>query len=633
VAERVRPGGGGRRPDRLVRPRRRWGALVLLVALAMVTGCASIPVAGPVELGREISTEERVPRSAPVIASPPRDGSSPVEVLGGFLRASADFRERHDTAREFLVPQLRTSWDPEAGTTVYSTAGDSYGLEPLEPFEPFEPLEVAGPPDALEDAAVRMTADVVATIDQDGQYTRAPLGEVLDTTFTFSRVDGQWRIANLPPALYLAQFDVSQAYRQLDLYFLDPTGDIVVPNTVFVPVLPGLQTALVRRLLSGPTPRMAPALRTAFPAGTDLAVSAVGVDADGVATVDLNQAVLQASSGVREQMAAQLVWTLTQPGTGVESVTITVDGAEAEPISTPEEQTRGTWASFNPAGVMSNAHAYLIRDGEVGTLTGSEFVPLPAALGAGAGTLRRPAVSLDDVLIAGLTPDGQQALGGVIGASVGLVSRFAGTDLAPPAWGPGNLLWVLDRAPEASALWVLPPTGEAVPVALPDLGTSRVVAVRPSRDGTRVALIVDDPGPVPEQAAPAPAVAGPPVGRVVGDRVLVGVVRRGEGLEGMAITNVHAVAPALGALTDVAWVEPTRLMVLGHGGTGAPAPFSVDADGYEVEALATTAGLTSIAAGPELRPILGGTTEGEVVQYAGGEWVPIGVGTEPAYPG
>lgn len=596
-------------------PRRTPVALLAaFVAASLLGGCASIPVAGPVQPGLEIRLDDPEPGSAPVIASPPRPGSDPVEILQGFLQASADFRGDHETARLFLDPATRRSWQPDAGTTVYSVAGDDYGIR--------RTYSVAG-------EAVRLEAEVVATIDEYGQYTPVP-DQTLDTVFTFTRVSGEWRIASVPPGLYLTPFEVSETYRQVELYFLSPDREIVVPNLVFVPVLPGLPTALVRRLLSGPTPRLEPAVTTAFPGGTDLAVSAVAV-ADGVASVDLNRVALQATGEVRDQMVAQLVWTLTQLPE-VESVQVTIDGSEAGPGSVPTEQTRENWASYDPNELLSTTAVYLVRDGQVGTLTGSEFVPLPGRLGRGEIALRWPAVSLDGSRIAGLNPDGNVLLAGRIEAEDDLVNRFAGVDLAPPAYGPEGLLWVLDRDPENNSVWVLPPSGEQTRVTLPVLGDSRVVAVRPSRDGIRVALVIDDPGePATDEETASPSQAGP--GQVVGDRLLVGVLRRGPGLAGLAVQNAQPVAPEIDTITDLAWADPARLLVLGAQDEGAPAPFAIDADGSSVEALVPTPGLTSIAAGPEQLPVLAGTSEGEVVQYSGRRWVPIGRGTEPAYPG
>ncbi len=126
-----------------------------------------------------------------------------------------------------------------------------------------------------------------------------------------TRVDGEWRIASLDNGLVLTQSDVQETFRQLNLYFLAPSRRVLVPDTVFLPSAPGLSTALVTRLLGGPTEELAAATTTAFPRGTSLAVSSVPVR-DGIAQVNLDASALKADGAARALMSAQLVWTLKQ---------------------------------------------------------------------------------------------------------------------------------------------------------------------------------------------------------------------------------------------------------------------------------------------------------------------------------
>ncbi len=47
--------------------------------------------------------------------------------------------------------------------------------------------------------------------------------------------DGEFRIAGPPDALIVPQSWYAQRFRQVSLYFFDPTSQVLVPDPVFVP--------------------------------------------------------------------------------------------------------------------------------------------------------------------------------------------------------------------------------------------------------------------------------------------------------------------------------------------------------------------------------------------------------------
>ena len=568
--------------------------------------------------GRAVAVEERPDVAAPIFASPPRAGDQPDDVIRGFIAASADFQRDHETARLYLAPEASERWNPDAGTTIYRVTGAG-GVS-----------TVATAP-AGSEAGVVLAGEILARIDDRGQYRRSVPGEALAATFGLRKVSGQWRINALPDGLALTPREVSETYGQLDLYFLDPERRVVVPDPVFVPTLPGVPTALVRRLLAGPSAALAPAVASAVPAGTGLAVTSVVVT-DGVADVVLDSVALTADPEGREQLAAQLVWTLTQLPE-IQSVRISADETD---IGTPDADglhTRESYRSYDPAALTGTIAAYVHREGSLGTLSQGRFTPVPGIFGSGQAPVRRAAVSLDRSRIAGLNASGTAVLEARTGADAPLATRFLGQDLAPPAWGVGPLLWVVERGADPG-VWVVPAESEPVRVTLPDLGGAKVVAARPSRDGTRIALALDDPDVPPSPlVAPAPTVAGPPVGGVVGDRLVTGVLRRGASRADLTVEGLHEPAPELVGITDLSWSDATEVAVLGSL-EGAPAqPLTISVDGSVVRSLGVRPGLTSITAAPGQRPLFGGTAEGVIVALTGGRWVPAGLGTEPAYPG
>ena len=91
-------------------------------------------------------------------------------------------------------------------------------------------------------------------------------GATLSDDFALPRVDGEWRIAAAPDGLRPRRRRREPcAYRSYNLYFLDPTQR---PARARPGVRPGQQsgiaTSLVRSVLLGPTPWLAPAVSTAF---------------------------------------------------------------------------------------------------------------------------------------------------------------------------------------------------------------------------------------------------------------------------------------------------------------------------------------------------------------------------------
>lgn len=598
---------------------RRVVALLLLCALA--AGCASLPTEGPVRAGRDVSVEERPELAAPIFAAAPRQGAEPREVVRGFLAAGVDVKRDHETARLYLTPDVRGGWNPQSGTTVYRFSDEAS-------------IEVVDPPAGAE-AGVRLSADLLGRIDAEGRFAPAPPGERLETVFGLRQgQDSQWRITTPPEGLLLTATEVAESHRRLDLYFLDPDRAVVVPDPVFVPAQAGIVTALVRRLLSGPTSALAPAVTTAFPAGSQLAVASVLVE-EGVAEVVLDDAALAAGSEARVQMVAQLVWTLTQLRE-VTAVRVRAGQSDLGRGDGQGRQTRDLYAAYDPSGLGASSPV-VVGGGALSTLVSlgeGDLVPVGGPLGDPALTVARPAISLDGSTVAGLDATGEALLVGRLGSGSEVATRFVGEDLAPPSWSQGPLLYVVDRGGDPG-LWVLPRDGEAQRVELPDLGGSSLVAARPSRDGTRMALVLDDPAvPAPaEDLALAEGTLG--VGQVVGDRLLVGSIRRAGSREAplAAVQNLTEIAHEVGTITDLAWAGATEVVVLGDVRGAAAQPVRLSVDGWVVEPTSVLPGLVSITAAPGARPLLGSTSGGEVVQYSGRRWSIVAAGASPAYPG
>jgi hypothetical protein len=568
--------------------------VVVAVALVAVllSGCASLPTSGPVRAGRDLQAEpDNV--GVRVIGQPPLAGARPQDIVRGFLQASADFVNDHAVARLYLTPAARERWRPSTGTAVYDRSEGPFSVEPSS----------AG--------KVALTATEVATIDGQGHYRRTPAGTRLTRSFPMTRVDGEWRIASLDNGLVLTQSDVQETFRQLNLYFLAPSRRVLVPDTVFLPAAPGLSTALVARLLSGPTEDLAAATTTAFPRGSSLAVSSVPVR-DGIAQVNLDASALKADAATRALMSAQLVWTLKQLPE-FQGLRLMVEGDDLSVPDQGQVQSRDAWSGYDPVGLAQGADAFAIRTGRLGRIVEGRFTPVPGTAGSGRPALRRPAISLDGARAAAVTDGGRALMTGRMAEGEAFVERLRGSQLSTPSWDAAGNLWVVD-AP-VGRVWMIPDgTRDPVAVTVPEVPAGRVTEVRVAHDGARVAVVA---------------------GTGTQARLYVGSIVRGPaGSPTAGVKGLTEILPQLRSVHSVAWADASTLAVLGAQSGGLVAPFLTDTDGYEVAPVEPETGLVSVAAAPRPRPLLAGTGSGRIAQYTTGRgWVDLGPGADPAYPG
>ena len=572
--------------------RRRTVVPLVTLAAAVLAGCSSLPTSGPVRPGRDLQAD-RADIGVRVIGQPPVAGASPQEIVRGFLQAGADFVNDHAVARLYLAPVASQQWKPNTGTSVYDRSEGAFAVEPT------------------GDGRVALAAAQVASIDGEGHYARTPGATRLSRMFGMTRVDGEWRIASLDNGLVLTRSDVAETFRQLNLYFLAPSRRVLVPDTVFLPAVPGLSTALVTRLLRGPSESIAAAATTAFPRGTSLAVSSVPLR-DGIARVNLDDSVLKADEAARAAISAQLVWTLKQLP-DFQGLRLSVEGDDLGVSGQGQVQPRGAWSDYDPAGLPQDAVAYAVRDGRLARVVDGRFTAVVGPAGDGRLTVARPAVSLDSGQVAGVTERGRVLVTGRFPVDEPLRERLRGTALSGPSWDPAGNVWVVD-AP-VGRVWMVPDgTREPVAIAVPPIAAGRITGLRVARDGARVAVIA---------------------GAGSGARLYVGSIVRGRsGGPTPRLVGLTEVLPELRGVRDVAWSDATTLAVLGSQSGQPLAPLYTDTDGYELEQVEPLPGLVTVAAAPPARPLLAGTESGQIAHYTAGRgWVVLGPGSDPVYPG
>jgi hypothetical protein len=225
------------------------------------------------------------------------------------------------------------------------------------------------------------------------------------------------------------------------VYFLDPGQDVVVPDVVLLPRRPGLADALVRRLLSGPTAYLAPAVRSAMPKGTVLR-SPVTIDQDGVAIVDLSAPAGATAAIDRQALSAQLVWTLRQVPRSAPCDCSS--RASRSPSRAPRSTSgvRDSWPQFDPVVLSPDAVPYVVRSGRLGALRGQQFQPV-GGRPTRAANVRDVAVSIDAATVAWLA--GDAVLTAPVDGTSAAVVQHTASGLHGMSWDRRGVLWVCQR--------------------------------------------------------------------------------------------------------------------------------------------------------------------------------------------
>lgn len=280
-----------------------------LIALAVVltlTGCASLPIAGPVRIGPDLvpTTDGDSFYYSP---SSPFDGASQTEILNGFIAAGTGPQNDYAVAREYLSESIRSSWNPNQEVLIQRSS----------------PQVVISDQDTAE-----LVIDVAATVDADGKYQVTPLGTAKVLEFSFVLENAQWRLSRAPDATVLIRpvFDV--VFSGYSVFFLDRQKRFLVPELRWFPTTPATGTRLANALLGGASNWLKPAVVSAIPTGTRLSIDAVTIE-NRVALVDLTARALVASREDRSLMKFQLEATLSQLP-NVSEVAISIERAMQE---------------------------------------------------------------------------------------------------------------------------------------------------------------------------------------------------------------------------------------------------------------------------------------------------------------
>jgi hypothetical protein len=497
-----------------------------MAAVASLAGCVGMPNSG--SPGTFSATpQDTTPDSNFIGAIPagPEANWSPREIVQGFLYASASYPAYKSIAQQYLVSAVSKTWDPGWSVKVVDQV-------------------VPGSADVSANgrsAVVDVTGTVRASFNGTGQYVGAQQSkggaQTADQQFKLVKVDGHWRITNPPNFRMLTEPNFSQVYKPQDLYFFDPGGQVLVPDAVFVPGASPpstLVTNLVQALRNNPQPDWlkngtAPPAVTAFPSGTKIvSVAVYGT----TATVDLGGTAASASDTTREQISAQLVWTLTGPQSslGIQAVQLEFNGTAWIPTHPPCADTGGLnqspaqkqsmYSCYNPYPAATSAAFYYAGHGQAWSrcapesqvMTGfiGSVVPVfsrtsAARLDQSCGTsvstrsqalpppqphslppLSMVAVSPDNKYAAGVSPGGNSVYVWASGATKPS-SSLTVSGVTAIGWDRRDNLWVA----HGNTTTVVEPTVNGGSHAdIPNTFEGKIIGLGIAPDGIRVAAIV-----------------------------------------------------------------------------------------------------------------------------------------------
>ncbi|OBJ71075.1 MtrAB system accessory lipoprotein LpqB [Mycobacterium sp. 1274756.6] len=451
---------------------------VLLAAMLALAGCAGVPSSSaPQAIGT-------VKRAAPPNLPKPTPDMDPEVLLREFLKATADPANRHLAARQFLTQSASDGWDDAGRATLIDNV---------------QFVQTGGP----QQVSVAMSADILGTLSDMGVFETAA-GRLPDPgPIELVKTAEGWRIDRLPNGVFLDWQQFQETYKRNTLYFVDPTGQTMVPDPRYVAVSDPdqLATELVSKLIAGPRPEMERSVRNLLAAPLRLNGPVTRADGGstgigrgyGGARIDL-QGLTTTDPQSTKLLAAQLIWTLVRADIKGPYV-IDTDGTALDDRFADGWST-GDVAATDPGsaeGAAAGIHALL--GGALAGIDGQRSVVVPGAFGATTHQLSA-ALSRDGRRAASVVgePDKASLWIGELGGGAGQAAE--GRTLSRPSWSLDDAVWVVVDG--KLVLRVIREAGSGRPAHLP-VDSSAVAARFPgeiselqlSRDGTRAAMVIE----------------------------------------------------------------------------------------------------------------------------------------------
>ncbi|MGM1063618.1 LpqB family beta-propeller domain-containing protein [Saccharothrix sp. Mg75] len=448
--------------------------LALPVALLALSGCAAIPTqTSPIPVNPSAGN------ATVAVAPEPVAGIDPLTLVREFVNAAANPENDYAAARAYLTSEAEKTWDTKGAPAIIETT--------------FNTVPTAALSDDDKQRTVLLQGKNVGRLQLEDNSFVQQLGN-LETPVGITRDEGEWRISDPPDGIFVPLSGFQQNYRRVTLFFYDQDFAVLVPDPRWVVVAPStsIPSRVVNLLLKGPAVGMRGALSTAVPNGAAQRKNTAEND-NGALEVDLTK-VGDITAAVGKQIVAQVVKSLA--GVTSSRVRVLVEG---QPISPDQEEWRTSDVQTGEALTTPAAGlgGLLVENGRIRRASGE---PVPGPAGEGAYEVLSGAQSVDGSQLAVVTRAGSSArlrVGGVQG-DLAQVDLTAST-LTRPTWllggrqdEPGSEVWtVVDGTDVVRVIrtdngW----TANAVNASELSL-IGKITELRLSRDGTRVAAVVD----------------------------------------------------------------------------------------------------------------------------------------------
>ena len=526
-----------------------------LAVVLLLAGCATVPTSGPVELHSPQAAG--VNSGVHVDPLPPANGASQLLVVEGFLHAMGFYQPNYAIARQYLTGTASAGWRPDSGVQIYADG--------------------PAPSDAAPSVLV---APLVGSIDDTGIYSPAS-GQLRHDFGLVKDAAGQWRISHPPDGLLVSRYLFSLSFVSANLYFLDTSGQVLVPDPRFFPAGDQAPTAVVEAQLAGPSAWLEPVVQKVDTAGIE--IEAVSLDADGLMNIRLGEGSEQLSGAQQEALLAEFAFTMT--GLSQVSAVQVIAGGRVWP--TDFGLTRvgpKNFANLSPENSTAPRVLFTVREQKLSRMREAanwdDFVEVNAALDAPEAI----AVRSDVAEVAAVTGSGTTLQTAAIGSGKATQLR-SGIGLLRPDYARNGELWSFAASGPASLRVYVGDAARKVEVN--GLPKEQVVAAKLAPDGARIAVVLRR-----------------------GDQTEVGlaaVVRTKDAvtLSGWRTIDVTMNTGTAGSALDLGWYSPSELAVLQTGSGGETSVIKVSQDGATATDIgpSNSASLGQLAVAPERQPV------------------------------
>lgn len=554
---------------------KKFAIILMIFSLA---GCANVPTNSAIREGALLGavSDGSIVR---VIASFPQDGMTPDEIVTGFLNASASSENDFRIAREYLVPDKKITWNPTQVIKVY---------------------EGEGLLNSLQENTIIFSAPSISTIDDKSRAVLSDLNSQIVEEFRLVEIEGQWRIDSVPEGLLISNADLNRSFVTFPLWFPDSSLKTLVPDNVVLPrSATGTATRLMQLLLAGPSEKLAGAVKSAFPVGTNLSLNSVPVS-NGLATISLNENVLSAEPFLRELLSAQIVKTLTRIPE-IRSIRINVGSQPLVVPDTPIRQSLSDWENFSP-DFNRGVDAFAIENKKIVTVNSEGFTPVSDDYFA-AGDWFAAVSSRDGKIIAGVNLERTSLI--VQDTSQGTPRRVivTGQGMKVPRTDIYNSVWIT-AVDQVSVVQ----NNRAQNVVIDGVEKQNIIDVIPAPDGVRVVVLIKTTN---------------------GTEIRLGNIIRDDQI--VRINSLTKVMREGFAITQATWQDETTLIYL-ENSNEASNVYAIDTFTGVSKFLYSQVGAVNIAAALK-KPLLITLDDGSMWERLSGDWILRGQLQNAGYPG